>query len=195
MCQQPLFELPAARSDSRSETWCDIARTRAADEGVEEQWFLTPFFSTGLYYYRARYYSPSLQGFISEDPIRFYGRDVNFYSYVRNSPVNLIDPTGLDWFRRDDQDYAAGRPGTIIPLGPEGRGRFIDDYVPAGHTFAELHDKFLDDLNVKEGTLSDLLLNIPSMPPIYLLAVDLEILRSIRDLFPPNPPPCKGRKC
>ena len=36
---------------------------------------------TGLYYYRARYYSPELQRFISEDPIRFAGRDINFYTY------------------------------------------------------------------------------------------------------------------
>lgn len=50
---------------------------------------------TGLYYYRARYYSPKLQRFISEDPIGFAGGDVNFYAYVLNNPVNLIDPLGL----------------------------------------------------------------------------------------------------
>ena len=31
---------------------------------------------TGLYYYRARYYHPALQRFISEDPIGFAGGDV-----------------------------------------------------------------------------------------------------------------------
>lgn len=49
---------------------------------------------TGMYYYRARYYSPTLQRFISEDPIRF-GGGVNFYSYVENDPINAIDPSGL----------------------------------------------------------------------------------------------------
>ncbi len=44
---------------------------------------------TGLYYYRARYYSPDLQRFISEDPIRLWG-GINFYAYVGNEPVNLI---------------------------------------------------------------------------------------------------------
>ena len=37
---------------------------------------------TGLYYYRARYYSPTLQRFISEDPIGFAGGDLNLFAYV-----------------------------------------------------------------------------------------------------------------
>jgi RHS repeat-associated protein len=49
---------------------------------------------TGLYYYRARYYSPALQRFISEDPIGFDGGDFNLYAYVRNSPLNFTDPSG-----------------------------------------------------------------------------------------------------
>jgi len=49
---------------------------------------------TGLYYYRARYYHPGLQRFISEDPIEFAGGDVNYYAYVGGNPVNYIDSTG-----------------------------------------------------------------------------------------------------
>ncbi|HAM50579.1 MAG TPA: hypothetical protein DCP92_07725 [Nitrospiraceae bacterium] len=48
---------------------------------------------TGLYYYRARYYSSELQRFISEDPIRFKG-GINFYAYVKDNPTNYTDPTG-----------------------------------------------------------------------------------------------------
>jgi RHS repeat-associated protein len=51
--------------------------------------------ATGLYYYRARYYSPSLGHFISEDPLKFASGDANFYVYVWNSPTNWNDPTGL----------------------------------------------------------------------------------------------------
>ena len=51
--------------------------------------------NTGLYYYRARYYHPVLQRFISEDPIEFAGGDVNLYGYVRNNPTAFIDPLGL----------------------------------------------------------------------------------------------------
>ena len=52
---------------------------------------------TGLYYYRARYYSPELQRFISEDPIGLLG-GVNLHRYVANSPVNWVDPHGLTGF-------------------------------------------------------------------------------------------------
>jgi RHS repeat-associated protein len=50
---------------------------------------------TGLYYYRARYYSPELQRFISRDPIGLSGGDVNFYRYVGNDPVKFRDSLGL----------------------------------------------------------------------------------------------------
>lgn len=49
---------------------------------------------SGLYYYRARYYHPGLQRFISEDPIGFVGGDPNLYAYTRNSPTIFRDPSG-----------------------------------------------------------------------------------------------------
>jgi RHS repeat-associated protein len=49
---------------------------------------------TGLYYYRARYYDPSVGRFINEDPIRFEG-GVDFFAYTFNHPVGMVDPTGL----------------------------------------------------------------------------------------------------
>ncbi len=48
-----------------------------------------------LYFYRARYYNPALQRFISEDPIGFLGGDFNLYGYVGNSPTSANDPLGL----------------------------------------------------------------------------------------------------
>jgi RHS repeat-associated protein len=49
---------------------------------------------TGLYYYRARYYSPVFNRFVSEDPAGFHGGDFNLYPYVRSSPANFKDPQG-----------------------------------------------------------------------------------------------------
>lgn len=48
----------------------------------------------GLYYYRARYYSPSRSRFLSEDPLGFDAGDPNLYAYVSNNPTNFTDPDG-----------------------------------------------------------------------------------------------------
>jgi RHS repeat-associated protein len=50
---------------------------------------------TSLYYYRARYYHPELQRFISEDPLGFSGSGVNYFTYVANNSINFTDPLGL----------------------------------------------------------------------------------------------------
>lgn len=50
---------------------------------------------TGLYYYRARYYSAELGRFISRDPIGTTD-DVNLYGYVGNNPVMFSDPMGKE---------------------------------------------------------------------------------------------------
>jgi len=49
---------------------------------------------TGLYYYRARYYDQSAGRFLSEDPAGF-DAGANFYAYVANNSINLIDPKGM----------------------------------------------------------------------------------------------------
>lgn len=46
-------------------------------------------------YYRARYYDPSAGRFVSQDPLKFFGRDPNFYRYVWNSSLDYRDPVGL----------------------------------------------------------------------------------------------------
>ncbi len=77
---------------------------------------------TGLYYYRARYYSPTSQRFISQDPIGFGGGDSNLYGYVGNQPTEYVDPSGLD---------------AIISLYP---GFNIGDGYTTGHIGININD-------------------------------------------------------
>ena len=52
---------------------------------------------TGLYFMRARYYSPKIGRFISRDPLGFVD-SFNLYEYAVSSPVMMIDPKGLSGF-------------------------------------------------------------------------------------------------
>jgi RHS repeat-associated protein len=49
--------------------------------------------STGLYFYRARYYDPVLKRFISSDPIGL-GGGLNTYAYVDGNPISYVDLDG-----------------------------------------------------------------------------------------------------
>jgi len=80
---------------------------------------------TGLYDFKARWYDPEIGRFLSPDPILLPldPQSHNPYSYVRNDPVNLRDPSGL--FFEDDDDWDLGLELTII-----GRGDDRDDDEP-----------------------------------------------------------------
>ncbi|HEV8640842.1 MAG TPA: RHS repeat-associated core domain-containing protein [Methylomirabilota bacterium] len=69
---------------------------------------------TGLYYYRARYYAPALHRFLSQDLVMRLG--ANRYVYVQNTPLNAIDPFGLDTII-----IHGGSPSK----GPGGASRFL----------------------------------------------------------------------
>ncbi len=52
---------------------------------------------TELVYLNARFYDPEIGRFISPDPIARSGQGLNRYSYSLNNPINILDPSGLDF--------------------------------------------------------------------------------------------------
>jgi len=59
----------------------------------------------GLYYYKARFYSPGLGRFLQVDPVGYKG-GINLYGYVESDPVNQKDPTGNDSSGTEGTDIA-----------------------------------------------------------------------------------------
>ena len=51
--------------------------------------------ATGLQNNLNRWYDPIVAGWISQDPIGFKSGTTNLYVYCGNSPINLVDPSGL----------------------------------------------------------------------------------------------------
>jgi len=93
--------------------------------------------------------------------------------------VNGWDADGQHWFRQPGQPPAAGRPG-IPGFEPGGLiGTIVDDYVPAGYTFATAHDWLVGSLTVNGPIMkpvSDAIVNIPTMPVVYAAAVVAETI-------------------
>jgi RHS repeat-associated protein len=132
---------------------------------------------TDLDYAQARYFSKNSGRFGSPDPyVIFFAmaggstaqerqsilqtyisepRNWNRYAYCINDPVNLIDPSGLIWLTKDDQNYTwvdddkyrkedwegytVVKPGTIAFFG-EGRGEYAEKYQHLRGKYVTLND-------------------------------------------------------
>lgn len=92
-----------------------------------------------------------------------------------------MDPWGLKRWPDPGENHTVGRDGTLVPTGGT-VGIFIENQVGSGWEFGNNHDEFV---GTTTGLgLPDWLMNIPSMPPIYLYS----ILEDMCELSPEDRP-------
>jgi RHS repeat-associated protein len=117
--------------------------------------------AAGLYDYGARWYDPSLGRFLQPDPVLadpYDPQGLSPYSYVRNDPVNRVDPTGAFSFalsgaffagQVDENGFTGFRAEFSLGTGlqTEVRVRAIaGDVDVASYAFREFIDEF-DELS------------------------------------------------
>jgi RHS repeat-associated protein len=88
---------------------------------------------TGLDYFGARFYGSNMGRFMTPDPLMLSGKHLampqrwNAYAYVRNTPLVLIDPNGLD-------DYTYDQSGNVIKDKTVKRSWLHNLFVGDSHT-------------------------------------------------------------
>ncbi|HEY0314339.1 MAG TPA: RHS repeat-associated core domain-containing protein [Allosphingosinicella sp.] len=123
----------------------------------------------GMYYYKARIYSPTLGRFMQTDPMR-YGAGMNLYAYVTADPGNRTDPLGLQgcpsgshWendpgsrlggcvMNADSDGGGGGSGGAPAATGGAGGGKFRGGGPLDGQTECDDCLKSMDDPRFAES--------------------------------------------
>src|SRR5579872_4385236 len=111
--------------------------------------------------FKARYYGSSMARFLTPDPsgIRLSNitdpQQLNLYAYVRNNPLKLVDPTGLDPLDCTDEPGDCGFDSPINPFAqspaeqfgpgaPNGGGLLFNNLAEAADNFNPFVYTFTD---------------------------------------------------
>jgi len=127
-------------SDTRSASSYDNTRLYTGRE-------LDP--TTGLYYYRARWYDTGTGNFTTRDPLGFAAGDANLYRYVGNRPVGSTDPSGL-W----EESGSGGFQGTWARFGVDMANLVLDLFEKGEPVIVVIYDA-TDSLHMPRGQRSD----------------------------------------
>ena len=142
--------------------------------------------SSGLQYFGARYYDPSLGRFITLDPIK---DGVNHYVYVSNNPLKYIDPTGLIELRSVgecilpseplramysvtmDKEYERSSPGGLSVSQNYMEGSWLD-FLPFFHSEKEQFFNIMKEKTTYSKTEIEDFYNILTTPGNIVLEED-----------------------
>jgi RHS repeat-associated protein len=111
--------------------------------------------TAGLMDYSARWYSPSVGRFLTEDTIMgdvSNPQSLNRYSYVMNNPVNMVDPTGHEavpnWVRNQENLQLQYNEGNTLYLEywDYMRGPYTHDPSPTSLVETIQTDKYIKQI-------------------------------------------------
>jgi len=129
---------------------------------------------TSLYYYRARYYNPALQRFISEDPIGFDSGDFNLYAYVNDNPIIFKDPTGKAPVIMVTEYVTIGQPNALI--GEQECAKLLLSDTARGCLYTVICGRLAGFINVSkrdiEQACNKQCTKCPQSPQVFLLEVN-----------------------
>ncbi len=149
-------------------------------QGREIDW------ATGLYYFRARWYSPETGRWLSKDPVGIAG-GLNLYAFCGNNPVNFVDPFGLcspaTWGKPGNEPYVMGLRDRGGLLGDQGWLLNAIEHLPLMHEISQRHDRMVDALNIGDpGGLDFAIVNVPTMPIAAVEAAAANIIDNVGDV-------------
>jgi RHS repeat-associated protein len=123
----------------QSECWPSVCEPscRSAEQALQPQRGDGP--EIGRSFYRARYYDPAAGRFANEDFVGF-DSGPNFYSYVSNSPADLVDPSGNTPCLDINKFVQALNHNALPPYGHGLCGRYLGSALQAGGINVGSHD-------------------------------------------------------